>query len=261
MNFSLKSIAAAVVLAVAASGASAATINNGANGDGGLFFNAFDGASSYTFNLNTSIDGFETAVAAAGLYNGTWGAAAGFSSSYAAWLSTANASTLEWNILATDTAGARRILSTVGQADLPAKNKTNDVLRTAAGNLQTFVNNVNPTLIGNAGVTTSTAAASYAGTMGSFYPKFSLDTTGTVANNSFANGLVFEKTAALATGVVAGTNTAYLDGTVAVRAWVANDNTLHIGAVAAVPEPESYAMFLAGLGLLGFAARRRSPRA
>ena len=27
--------------------------------------------------------------------------------------------------------------------------------------------------------------------------------------------------------------------------------------VAAVPEPESYAMFLAGLGLLGFAARRR----
>ena len=27
--------------------------------------------------------------------------------------------------------------------------------------------------------------------------------------------------------------------------------------VAAVPEPESYAMLLAGLGLIGFAARRR----
>ena len=30
--------------------------------------------------------------------------------------------------------------------------------------------------------------------------------------------------------------------------------------VAAVPEPESYAMFLAGLGLLGFAARRRAAK-
>lgn len=31
-----------------------------------------------------------------------------------------------------------------------------------------------------------------------------------------------------------------------------------VAAVAAVPEPETYAMFLVGLGLLGFAARRRS---
>jgi hypothetical protein len=28
-------------------------------------------------------------------------------------------------------------------------------------------------------------------------------------------------------------------------------------AVAAIPEPETYALLLAGLGLLGFAARRR----
>ncbi|WP_229259346.1 PEP-CTERM sorting domain-containing protein [Duganella aceris] len=31
----------------------------------------------------------------------------------------------------------------------------------------------------------------------------------------------------------------------------------HLDAVAAVPEPETYAMLLAGLGLLGFTARRR----
>lgn len=30
------------------------------------------------------------------------------------------------------------------------------------------------------------------------------------------------------------------------------------GPVAAVPEPETYAMFLAGLGLLGFATRRKA---
>lgn len=30
-----------------------------------------------------------------------------------------------------------------------------------------------------------------------------------------------------------------------------------VSAIAAVPEPETYAMMLAGLGLVGFAARRR----
>lgn len=35
---------------------------------------------------------------------------------------------------------------------------------------------------------------------------------------------------------------------------------LEIGTVNAVPEPESYAMLLAGLGLLGFAARRRKQK-
>lgn len=34
------------------------------------------------------------------------------------------------------------------------------------------------------------------------------------------------------------------------------DNMLHIAA-APVPEPESYAMLLAGLGMIGFMARRR----
>ena len=37
----------------------------------------------------------------------------------------------------------------------------------------------------------------------------------------------------------------------------ASDGYLYVGGAVAVPEPETYAMLLAGLGLLGFAARRR----
>lgn len=255
MKFSLKTLAAAVVLATAAAGASAAPIDNGAGGNGGLFFNAFDGVSSYSFNLNTSIDAFETAKNTAGLYNVAWGAAQGFSPSFNNWLSTANASTLEWNILATDTAGARRILSTVGGA-LPATNNNASLLRTAATNIQTTISAINPLVVGDSAVANAGTAA-YAGTMGSFYPKFAIDTTGNLAANSYANGLTFEKTTANATGLTNGINTAYTDDTLAVRAWIGSDSALHIGAVAAVPEPESYAMLLAGLGMIGFMARRR----
>ena len=49
------------------------------------------------------------------------------------------------------------------------------------------------------------------------------------------------------------------EGGVAVRSWV--DGTgLHIAAVQAVPEPSEYAMLLAGLGLIGAVARRRSQK-
>jgi hypothetical protein len=42
------------------------------------------------------------------------------------------------------------------------------------------------------------------------------------------------------------------------RGYVAVDNIM---VAAPVPEPETYAMMLAGLGLLGFAARRRKQKA
>lgn len=258
MKFSLKTLAAAVVMAAAAASANAA-IDNGAGGNGELFFSAWDGATSYNYDLNISIDAFEAGKNAAGLLNLSYGS--DFTSSFASWVSTANAATLEWNILATDTAGQRRILSTVGAENaLPATNRTADALRTAATNIQTTVNAINGTIVGNSGVTTSTGAASYAGTMGGFYTKFNFDTSGNLLADSYANGLIFQKTTANSLGLVAGINTAYVDETVAVRAWLANDNTLHIGAVAAVPEPESYAMLLAGLGMIGFMAGRRNKR-
>lgn len=43
-----------------------------------------------------------------------------------------------------------------------------------------------------------------------------------------------------------------------LRAMAVADGDIGIGVTASVPEPESYALMLAGLGLVGFAVRRRT---
>lgn len=244
-------------MAAAAAGANAA-IDNGALGNGEMMFSAWDGQTSYVYDMNVSIDAFETSFNAAGNLNMVWGA--DFTSSYGDWLSTANTATLKWNVLAVESVGERRILATVGAATLPALNSNADVLRSAVTAIQTsYLNNLNP-LLGsdNSFVTTSTASAGYAGKIGDkVYAKFNFSTSGNFSNNSYDNGTGFEMTRAMGSGISKGTNTAYVDGTTAVRAWVDGDSVLHIAAVTAVPEPESYAMLLAGLGMIGFMARRR----
>lgn len=244
-------------MAAAAAGANAA-IDNGALGNGEMMFSAWDGQTSYVYDMNVSIDAFETSFNAAGNLNMVWGA--DFTSSYGDWLGTANAATLQWSVLAVDTDAQRRILATVGAATLPALSNAADLLRTGASQIQTsYLNNLNPLLgANNFYVTTSNTSAGYAGKVGDkVYAKMNFDTSGNVSNNSYATGLGFEKTLGNASGIAKGTNNAYVDGTTAVRAWVDGDSVLHIAAVTAVPEPESYAMLLAGLGMIGFMARRR----
>lgn len=250
MKFSLKTLAAAVALAAAAGSASAA-IDNGVTGNGELFFSAWDGSSSFTYDMGMSIDAYEATAASTSVL--TWDGS--FTSAYGSWLSTANESALKWNVMALDTSGQRRILSTV-DGSLPALNKNNDVLRSAAGDVQQkYLAFVNTAISGNSLVTPVNTASTYAGKMGEFvFTKFNFDTAGSFSNDSYANGLGFEKTLAAATGIAAGSNNAYFQDGIAVRAWVDGNNELHIGVV---PEPSEYALLLAGLGLMGVVARRR----
>ncbi|UCV30435.1 PEP-CTERM sorting domain-containing protein [Ferribacterium limneticum] len=47
----------------------------------------------------------------------------------------------------------------------------------------------------------------------------------------------------------------YADGADSVKVWL-DGSGLHMSSVAAVPEPSEYALLLAGLGMIGFMARR-----
>jgi len=258
MKFKLTVLAAVLV---ASGAANASIIDNGALGNGGLFFNAWDGTQSYTRDLLLSQDAFVAAVAAPGSFSQSWTGDALFNT----YLSTANLATLQWNIFSTDTSGARRIMTTFNGTSFG--NKGNDVIRSSALGIQSFINGANTALAGNESyISTSNTAAAYAGRSNSTVNAnganlLGYKTTGGAANDSFANGIGFQVVDALPTGIAKSTYTPFTDEGGQLRVFL-NGSTLSMQApVAAVPEPETYAMLLAGLGLIGSIARRRARRA
>ncbi len=264
----LKLMAAAIAL-VAASGANAA-IDNGAGGDGELFFNIWDGTStvggSYTRDLNISISSFESQVAAGGAIHLQF-AADSLLTQYFAGTSGAGArtGTLNFNLFANDASGAgtgaRRMFETFTEpagtpiGSLPA--------RTGNTNATTFINSVNGAIGVNNSIAVLNANSAAAGK--TFKDKVSavvghFSNSGTLANNSYATGLSFMSLNADSAGTAASTYNQLFDGSSEIHVYLDGSNTLHIQALAevpAIPEPSEYALMLAGLGMLGFMARRR----
>jgi hypothetical protein len=119
---------------------------------------------------------------------------------------------------------------------------------TTPDNVTTFSNGV------DALYNSSGTNATYAATAAIIGGTAKMVNYGTAANNSFASGLAFIREAALGTGTAAATQTPYINTEVAYI----SGNTFSIGQVAAVPEADSLAMLLAGLGLVGTIVTRRN---
>lgn len=248
MKFKLLAVAALV----AASGAANAAIDTAGNGE--LFFNIWDTNGSYTRSLETTIDAFQTSLAATGGLNLSWTADAAYTSFLAG---VSNVSALKWNIVASDTSGANRLLTTY-TAPEATTTLANNLARIATGNTQQFAIAVNGFLAGADSVSVGSTSNAFAGkalfkdTAGG---QLNFSNAGALSNNSYASGLGFMRVDAAATGTAKSVYNEYYDtGAVAVNAWVDGNNTIHISAV---PEPETYAMLLAGLGMIGAVARRR----
>lgn len=255
----LKLIALAGLLA--ATGAANAAIDTGATGNGELFFSVWDGANSYTRDLNITIDAFQSGIAAAGSFNTVFNLSA--DSLFTSYLASANLSTLSWNISAADSLGARRLIETY--STLPATTITNDLVRTtilATASYATAVNSGIKTQGNSDSAVFAANTPGYAnnasgikfGTNGGGLLNF--NNSGSFASNSYASGLNILRIDGAASGVLKSTYTPYTDDGVAVRAYLTSSG-LTIAAVTPVPEPETYAMLLAGLGVMGAIARRR----
>jgi hypothetical protein len=254
----LKLIAAAAALAL--SGAANAAIDTGTDGSGDFFLTMWDGAQSYTVDLNLQMSDFTSGVAAPGSFSFSLNLAS--DAVFAAFISTANLANMVWNLTAVESQGARTLIQTY--TDLPATGIPNSDARTMVSGVQAFAGAVNNGIAaqgnsdsavfaaGEAGYANNTTGVRYGSNNGGL---LNFNNSGTFANNSYAAGLNLVSMAIATTGIAPAIYSPLADAGTALRAYIGPDYTLHI--TAAVPEPETYAMLLAGLGLMGAIARRR----
>lgn len=281
MNFKLKTLVAAAVLAVSATSANAA-IEGMAAGNGELVFSAWDinTGIGYTYDLLSALAltdfvGADAAATAAG--NPTMVANAVVSNSLITGPNgqildlaltgipfSSNISNVQWNLAASDNTGRTRLLVTKDGSDSAEAAITTNRAKDAANGFNGYFSQANSFMESLAGdtyaLTVDTNGAAYPGTLGATAVGNIFDTTNLLGSSSF---MYLVAPATLASSNAAGfvKQMATADGSALVATtyqqagqWRLN---LSVAQTAPIPEPETYAMFLAGLGMMGAVARRR----
>jgi hypothetical protein len=284
MNFKLKTIVAASVLAVSATSANAAIdLGSVSPGNSELVFSAWDSVAGvgYTYDLLSSLTlqsfiGADVSTSA----NATMLANAVVDNSLITGPNgqildvaltgipfSSNFANVEWNLAGVDLFGRGRALTTKDLTDATPFAISNNNVRSAMTAMNSYFSQANALAVaqGNTGddaFNTSIPAndAGYPGNYGNNWSGFFGDTTNALGGTSFvyftaqttqassAAPALF-KQMATATGENLVVSTYQQAGQ-----WRLN---LSVAQTAPIPEPETYAMFLAGLGMMGAVARRR----
>ncbi len=258
-----KTLMAAAIAAMAVSGGANAALTNTATGDSSLILTLFStegGGVSATFDLGFSKSTFNQGLSS------SWSLISGdYASAWSSFFSVATAANTQYAVFAGDRSGAavgdQSLFTTSAVAVLPT------VIGTTLSNQQGLFDNYigannamgNHNSVANgASFVTSAGGAAYAGTsdaLGGYAGRignFGGDTNGLIGTNlnvwNIVRASTFNLTNATATKLnIAGFNP-----------YFNLSNTGALTYVAAVPEADSWAMLLAGLGLMGFIARRRT---
>ena len=254
MNFKLKALVAALALAVTLP--ASAAIDNGTTGAGSLVLTIFDRTASIsaTFDLGQTKSTFNQAA------NGTWDLTTGdYGSAWTTFWASATTPNTEWAIFAGDVtgtlAGDKSIFTTVSSTWATVQNNPLAAMSNAFDLYIAANNNLGNHSTVADGASTATTGVAYGG---------SVYSTGGQINVKGGDMTASINTDMSVWNVAAGTSA--LANSTATKLSVSGFNpyfnmsstgALTYTAVVAVPEADTSAMMIAGLGLMGFIARRR----
>jgi hypothetical protein len=252
MNVKLKSLVAAAVFTAAAIPAQAA-VDLGSTGSSSALLTVVDfGANvSATFDLGLNHIDF---AGGANTTAQTWDFSAGdYADAWTSFNAAASAANVQWFVAATDNAGngagARSIVSTSNGV---ITNLSTTQLVTATGSIDSFQNGLNflsnhNTVANGASVSTATPVnAGFLSAAGK------INNAGSVVAGAFGDQLALMQVSTGANGLAAATQTIFSND---FTFSLASNGTL---VYAPIPEADTAAMLLAGLGLMGFIGRRRA---
>lgn len=270
MKFQLKAIAAAVILV--ASIPAQAAIATGASGNSSFVLTVFDQTASVqaSFDLGINYLNFNQVAAAGAVSNVTdlgttltWNLASNpdYASAWTPFIAVATSPNIRWGVSAVDNAGApgagaRGYIST---RTAPAVSMTNQQLLNALGPVDTFINNEN--FFGHTAANGSLFTAS-AATGFTLYGNGNNRLGGSAAgplnlvSGLNSSALVEQRTTGSTSGVAQNVGTLFTNG----ASFTLGSNgvlTYATNPAAPIPEADTWAMMLLGLGFMGFVARRK----
>jgi hypothetical protein len=283
MNFKLNALVAAALLSAAGSASAITSADNVIGGNSFLLLTVLDAnynggvGRSYTRSLEVAMNDFGTANRATGGFsinadtglNQTWATGALWSA-FTAGMDAPTIAALQWDVTALDGAGT----SAADQKRVLTTSATNLVDQQAASGVATTNSELNNALInqqnywvaaiaamgnGTEIIVDDTSSAAFATSVAVHSSNFSTKTPdfSTVANVGDSMGFYY-MTRSSSTNSAEAIAVAYGNANGASTFTLAANGELSFAApVASVPEASTYGMMLAGLGLVGFMARRR----
>lgn len=267
MKFQLKALAVALSL-VAVSVPAHAAVDAASTGNGSFILTLIDKTAniSAAFDLGKNYADFNQVAAAGTVTNVTalgtsfsWNLSQGdYANAWNTFFQTATLANTDYGILAADNlgagAGSRGYITTFKSA---GASTTSSALITALGNHDTYVANAAFGASGPSNMLTVDNGASVSVPATTFYNGNKNNNTGPVALGDIGTSLqVVQATNAAANLTPMSTLTFANDA----KFTLGTDGTLTY-MTTPVPEADTWAMMVAGLGLMGFVARRRSRQA
>lgn len=264
MNFKMKALVAAVALTASMSASAAMT--NAASGDSSLILTVLDNANniSATFDLGLSYSSFQASAVSTAGTSFSWDVAsdADYADAWNSFLSVANLSGSHYAVYAGDNLGAGVGSRGMIVSYASGTTMTGSQMQTGMGNFDGYINANN--LIGTHPSVTDGASSAISGAAFAEGPAYG--TNGKVNNQgtlvtwgSFGQDLGVVQLKQGSSNIAQASFTTYANQYGNAKFNMSSNGVLTYTAMAApVPEADTWAMLLAGLGLMGFIARRRT---